>query len=64
MNCVVPDWIDTERVTDAERAAAGHAPIPMADVADAVVAMLRDETLSGRVTVLLPGAPARLLDPE
>ena len=35
VNCVVPDWIDTERVTDAERAAAERPPIPLADVADA-----------------------------
>ena len=62
VNCVVPDWIDTERVTDAERAAAERPPIPMAAVADAVVAMLRDDGMSGRVAVLLPGEPVRVLE--
>ena len=64
VNCVVPDWIDTERVTDAERAAADRPPIPLADVAGAVVAMLADDALAGRVTVLMPGEPPRLLAPE
>ena len=69
VNCVVPDWILTERARDelaamseAERAAAPE-PIPMEEVADAVVALLRDETLAGRVVVLRPGEPRRLLDP-
>ena len=69
VNCVVPDWILTERardelaaMSDAERAAAPE-PIPMEEVADAVVALLRDETLAGRVLVLRPGEPRRLLDP-
>jgi NAD(P)-dependent dehydrogenase (short-subunit alcohol dehydrogenase family) len=55
VNCVVPDWIATERARDelarmtpAERAAAPR-PIPPEDVAGAVVAFVRDETLAGRV---------------
>jgi hypothetical protein len=35
----------------------------MEEVADAVVALLRDETIAGRVVVLRPGEPRRLLDP-
>ena len=63
VNCVVPDWIATERVTAAEIAAAERPPIPLAHVADAVLALIRDDTLAGRVLVLLPGEPPRLLEP-
>jgi NAD(P)-dependent dehydrogenase (short-subunit alcohol dehydrogenase family) len=70
VNCVVPDWILTERaerelraMTAEERAAA---PIPLSpeDVADAVVELIRDDRLAGIVMVLRGGAPRRLLDPE
>jgi NAD(P)-dependent dehydrogenase (short-subunit alcohol dehydrogenase family) len=70
VNCVVPDWIATERaleelagMTASERAAT-PAPRPPEEVADAVVECLRDDALTGRVMVLWPGEPARLLDPE
>lgn len=70
VNCVVPDWILTERaerelarMSAAERAAA-PVPLPMDEVADAVVAFARDESLAGRVCVLRGGEPARLLAPE
>jgi NAD(P)-dependent dehydrogenase (short-subunit alcohol dehydrogenase family) len=70
VNCVVPDWILTERaraeiaaMTEAERAAAPE-PLPMEDVADAVVRLIRDDALAGRVLVLRGGAPPRLLAPE
>lgn len=55
MNCVVPGWIATERaeaelaaMTPAERAAA-PIPVPMDEVADAVVELVRDDTAAGRV---------------
>jgi NAD(P)-dependent dehydrogenase (short-subunit alcohol dehydrogenase family) len=70
VNCVVPDWIATERARDelarmtpAERAAA-PAPLPPEAVADAVVELVRDDALTGRVMVLRAGEPRRLLDPE
>ena len=69
VNCVVPDWIDTERaraelarMTPAERAAA-PVPLPPDAVPAAVVALLRDDEAAGRVVVLRPGEPPRLLDP-
>jgi NAD(P)-dependent dehydrogenase (short-subunit alcohol dehydrogenase family) len=67
VNCVVPDWIETERakgelqrMTAAERAAAGPL-VPMADVAAAVVAFVHDDSLAGRVVVLRGGRPRRFL---
>jgi 3-oxoacyl-[acyl-carrier protein] reductase len=70
VNCVVPDWIATEqareelaRMTPAERAAM-PVPRPPEEVAGAVVEFVRDEDLTGRVMVMWPGKPARLLDPE
>jgi NAD(P)-dependent dehydrogenase (short-subunit alcohol dehydrogenase family) len=69
VNCVVPDWIATERaraelarMTPEQRDAA-PAPIAMEDVAAAVVAFVRDDALAGRVMVLRGGEPPRLLDP-
>jgi NAD(P)-dependent dehydrogenase (short-subunit alcohol dehydrogenase family) len=67
VNCVVPDWILTERaqaelarMTPAERAAA-PVPIPVAEVAAVVLELIADDALAGRVAVLAPGAPRRLL---
>jgi NAD(P)-dependent dehydrogenase (short-subunit alcohol dehydrogenase family) len=67
VNCVVPDWILTERaerelaeMTEAERAAAPQ-PIPMDAVADAVIRFIADDSLEGRVMVLNGGEPSRLL---
>jgi NAD(P)-dependent dehydrogenase (short-subunit alcohol dehydrogenase family) len=69
VNCIVPDWIATERALEelagmspAERAAA---PTPRApeEIAAAVVDFIRDERDFGRVLVMWPGEPARLLDP-
>jgi NAD(P)-dependent dehydrogenase (short-subunit alcohol dehydrogenase family) len=69
VNCVVPDWIATERAQDElarmtpdERAAAPR-PVAMEEIADAVVALVRDDSLAGRVIVLWGGEPRRLLDP-
>jgi NAD(P)-dependent dehydrogenase (short-subunit alcohol dehydrogenase family) len=67
VNCIVPDWIATdrahgelERMTAAERREAGPL-VPMADVAAAAIAFVRDETLAGRVVVLRGGKPRRFL---
>jgi NAD(P)-dependent dehydrogenase (short-subunit alcohol dehydrogenase family) len=70
VNCVVPDWILTDRargelaaMTPEQRAAAPE-PRPPEEIARAVVEFARDDSLRGRVLVLWPGEPARLLDPE
>jgi len=67
VNCVVPDWIATDRAHDeleqmaaAERAAAGPL-VPMADVTAAVIAFVHDDTLAGRVVLLRGGRPRRFL---
>ena len=67
VNCVVPDWIATDRalgelaaMTPEERAA--QAPLVDPDeLADAVVELVRDESFSGRVVLLARGEPRRLL---
>ena len=68
VNCVVPDWIATERahgelaaMTPEQREAEAPLVEPAA-LADAVVELIRDETLAGRVMLLPRGAPRRLLD--
>jgi NAD(P)-dependent dehydrogenase (short-subunit alcohol dehydrogenase family) len=65
VNCVVPDWIATERaqaeldrMDPAERAAT-PGPIPMERVAGAVVTLVRDDDLAGRILVLRRQHPAR-----
>jgi NAD(P)-dependent dehydrogenase (short-subunit alcohol dehydrogenase family) len=70
VNCIVPDWIATERalaelerMTPAERAAA-PVPRPPEEIADVVVDLVEDDTLAGRVMVLWPGQPPRLLTRE
>jgi NAD(P)-dependent dehydrogenase (short-subunit alcohol dehydrogenase family) len=70
VNCVVPDWIATERaleelahMTPAERAASPM-PRPPEEIAAAVVGFIRAEDHSGRVMVMWPGEPPRLLDPD
>ena len=67
VNCVVPDWILTERaqqelreMTEEQRAAA-PIPIPMDEVADAVIRCISDDSLKGRVIVLAGGEPPRRL---
>jgi NAD(P)-dependent dehydrogenase (short-subunit alcohol dehydrogenase family) len=69
VNCVVPDWIATERahdelarMTSDERAAAPR-PVAMEEIADAVAEFVRNEELAGRVMVLRGDEPRRLLDP-
>lgn len=66
--CIAPDWIGTERALrelaamTATQWAAAHNPIPMTEFTDAVVDLIRDDDLDGRILVLLPGRPAHLLD--
>jgi NAD(P)-dependent dehydrogenase (short-subunit alcohol dehydrogenase family) len=70
VNCVVPDWIGTERAQEelarmtAQERAATPPPLPLEDVAGAVLELIRDDELSGRVMVLWRDAPPRLLAPE
>jgi NAD(P)-dependent dehydrogenase (short-subunit alcohol dehydrogenase family) len=59
VNCVVPDWVATERVTAEERAATPR-PIPLTTVASAVLTLVRDDTLAGRAMVLRRGEEPRL----
>jgi NAD(P)-dependent dehydrogenase (short-subunit alcohol dehydrogenase family) len=51
VNCIVPDWIATERLTG-EELASTPPPIPLETVTDAVLALIRDDTAAGRVVVL------------
>jgi hypothetical protein len=37
---------------------------PPEEIAGAVVEFIRDENLAGRVMVVWPGEPSRLLDPD
>jgi NAD(P)-dependent dehydrogenase (short-subunit alcohol dehydrogenase family) len=67
VNCVVPDWILTERAEDElasmspEERAAAPTPLPMDEVAEAVVHLIRDDELAGRVMVLRGGESPRLI---
>jgi NAD(P)-dependent dehydrogenase (short-subunit alcohol dehydrogenase family) len=67
VNCVVPDWIATERgrgelarMTPQERAQAPQ-QVPMEEIADMVVEFVRDDDAAGRVVVLRGGEPRRFL---
>jgi NAD(P)-dependent dehydrogenase (short-subunit alcohol dehydrogenase family) len=61
VNCVVPDWVATERLTPAERASTPP-PIPLETVAGAVLHLIRDDTLSGRALVIWRGRSPELVD--
>jgi len=67
VNCVVPDWIETERAKSelaamTPEARAAEAPlVDPVDVADAVVELIADDALFGRVVLLLRGEPRRML---
>lgn len=62
---MVPDWIATERAQaeldrmDPVERAATPEPIPMERVAGAVVTLVRDDDLAGRILVLGRQQPAR-----
>jgi NAD(P)-dependent dehydrogenase (short-subunit alcohol dehydrogenase family) len=67
VNCIVPDWIATERgqaelarMTPDERAQAPE-QVPMEEIADTVVELIRDDALSGRVALLRGREPRRFL---
>ncbi|MEV5968044.1 SDR family oxidoreductase [Kribbella sp. NPDC051952] len=66
VNCVVPDWVATERGLR-ERAALPAAErgadlVPLEQLTDAVLAFVEDDSLAGRVVLLDRGAPTRMLD--
>ena len=63
VNCLVPDWVATERVTEAELATEPP-PIPLDVVAGATLELVRNDNLAGRVMVVFRGEAPRLLDPE
>jgi NAD(P)-dependent dehydrogenase (short-subunit alcohol dehydrogenase family) len=65
VNCVVPDWVGTERGL-AEQAALppperGPALVSLETLTDAVVRFVEDEALAGRVILLDRGKPPELL---
>ncbi len=59
VNCVVPDWGATERVTAQERVTTPP-PIPLATVVASVLRLIRDDSLAGRALVLWRDAEPRL----
>jgi NAD(P)-dependent dehydrogenase (short-subunit alcohol dehydrogenase family) len=67
VNCVVPDWIATERAMGElaamtpEARAAEPPLVDPSELADAVVELVRDESLAGRVVLLPRGEPRRFL---
>ena len=65
VNCVVPDWVATERgVREREALPAserGPALVPLEAVTDGVVRFVEDETLAGRVLLLNRAADPELL---
>jgi NAD(P)-dependent dehydrogenase (short-subunit alcohol dehydrogenase family) len=70
INCVVADWVETDRarlglaaMTEAERAALPP-PVSADALADAVMWFVQSDRQAGRVLVLVPGEPARLLEPR
>jgi NAD(P)-dependent dehydrogenase (short-subunit alcohol dehydrogenase family) len=59
-NCIVPDWIATERLTAEERASIPP-PIPLATIADEIIRLVADDSLAGRAVVIWRGEPPRLV---
>ncbi|MFB6723305.1 SDR family NAD(P)-dependent oxidoreductase [Kribbella sp. NPDC056345] len=66
VNCVVPDWVATERgvreramLPAAER---GAEQVPLSAVTDAVIQFVRDDSAAGRVVLLDRGEPPRWLN--
>lgn len=67
INCLVPDWVETERALQ-ELAAMSedeHAQmpprVPLSQLCQEVVALIEDERASGRIVVLWGGQPAHTL---
>lgn len=72
VNCVCPGWVDTPmsqrgraEMTPEERVRLVPAVLAQPEeIADAVVMLIRDETLAGRIMLCYEGAPWRLLEPS
>jgi NAD(P)-dependent dehydrogenase (short-subunit alcohol dehydrogenase family) len=71
VNCVVPDWIATDHVkatiakmTPEERARVPERLTEPEEIADAVVELIRNDDLAGRVMVCWCGEPRQLIDPN
>jgi hypothetical protein len=61
VNCLVPDWVATERVSQADRAVVPPL-VPLGSVAAGAIRLITDDSLNGRVLVLDRGEPPLLLD--
>jgi NAD(P)-dependent dehydrogenase (short-subunit alcohol dehydrogenase family) len=59
VNCIVPDWIATERVTAEERTS-DPPPIPLATISEQVLRLIEDDSLAGRAIEIWRGQPPRL----
>lgn len=60
VNCIVPDWVATERLTAEERASIPP-PIPLATITAEVMRLVRDDSLAGRAIVIWRGEAPRLI---
>jgi NAD(P)-dependent dehydrogenase (short-subunit alcohol dehydrogenase family) len=60
VNCLVPDWMATERLTHEERASEPP-PIPLETITAAVLRLITDDALAGRALVVWRGEPPRLV---
>jgi hypothetical protein len=56
-NCIVPDWVATERLTAQERAS--DPPIPLSTIAAEVIRLISDDSLAGRAVVIWRREPSR-----
>ena len=59
VNCIVPDWIATERVTAEERASIPP-PIPLSTITSEVIRLVADDSLAGYAAVIWRGHAPRL----
>jgi len=60
VNCLVPDWMATERLT-AEELASEPPPIPLERIAAEAMRLITDDSLAGRAVVVRRGEEPRLL---
>lgn len=56
VNCLVPDWVLTERASEADSATVPP-PVPLQAVAEGTLRLIADDGLNGRVLVLDRGRP-------
>lgn len=64
VNCICPDWVDTPSgswLMTPEELAKLPPTLSPDEITDAVVDLIRDETLAGRVVVLRGGEPPRAI---